>query len=52
MQRMKSILMGVCDGTTAASRYLELIPMDIYPMGSTIEEADFARGLAVRQAKS
>ena len=52
MQRMKSILMGVRDGSTAASRYLELIPMEVYPMGTTIEEADYARGLAVRQAKS
>eukprot|EP00435_Cladocopium_sp_Y103_P060385 s256_g22.t1 len=52
MQRMKSILMGIRDGSTTASRYLELIPMEAYPMASTNEEMDFARGLAVRHAKS
>lgn len=52
MQRMKSILMGIKDGTTTASRYLELVPIELYPTAATMEEADFARGLAVRQARS
>ena len=52
MQRMKSILMGMRDGSTAASRYLELIPMEVYPTPSTMEEADYARSLAVQRAKS
>lgn len=52
MQRFKSLLMGVRDGSTAASRYLELIPMEVYPTASTVEEADYARSLAVRSAKS
>ena len=52
MQRMKSILMGMRDGSTTASRYLELIPMEVYPTPSTMEEADYARSLAVQRAKS
>ena len=52
MQRLKSILMGIRDNSTAASRYLELIPMEIYPTASTLAESDFARSLALRNAKS
>ena len=53
MQRMKSILMeGIRDNSTAASRYLELIPMETYPTASTLAEADYARGLALKNAKS
>ena len=52
MQRMKSILMGIRDNSTAASRYLELIPMETYPTASTLAEADYARSLALRNAKS
>ena len=52
MQRMKSILMGMRDGSTAASRYLELIPTEVYPMAATMEETDYARELAVKHAKS
>ena len=44
MQRMKSILMGIKDGSTTASRYLELVPIELYPTAATIEEADYARG--------
>lgn len=40
MQRMKSILMGIKDGSTTASRYLELFPIELYPTAATIEEAD------------
>ena len=42
MQRFKSLLMAVRDNSTAASRYLELIPMEAYPTASTAEEADHA----------
>ena len=52
MQRLKSILMGIRDNSTAASRYLELIPMETYPTASTLAEADYARNLALRNAKS
>lgn len=52
MQRLKSILMSLRDGSTAASRYLELIPMDLYPTAATLAETDFARNLAVKNAKS
>ena len=52
MQRFKSLLMAVRDNSTAASRYLELIPMEAYPTASTAEEADYARNLAVKNAKS
>ena len=52
MQRLKSILMSLRDGSTAASRYLELIPMDLYPTAATLAESDFARNLAVKNAKS
>ena len=52
MQRLKSILMGIRDNSTAASRYLELIPMEIYPTASTLAESDYARSLALRNAKS
>ena len=52
MQRLKSILMSLRDGSTAASRYLELIQMDLYPTAASLAESDFARNLAVRNAKS
>ena len=52
MQRMKSILMGIRDNSTAASRYLELIPMETDPTAATLAEADYARKLALRNAKS
>ena len=52
MQRLKSILMGIRDNSTAASRYLELIAMEIYPTASTLAESDYARNLALRNAKS
>ena len=52
MQRLKSILMGLRDNSTAASRYLELIPMETYPTAATLAEADYARGLALRNARS
>ena len=52
MQRFKSILMGIRDKSSAASRYLELIPMDLYPTASSMEETDYARHLAAKKAKS
>ena len=52
MQRLKSVLMSIRDGSTAAAKYLELIPMDLYPTASSLAESDFARNLAVRNAKS
>ena len=51
MQRMKSILMGIKDGSTTVSRYLELVPIGLYPTAATIEEA-YSRGLAVQHVKS
>lgn len=35
MQRFKSILMGIRDNTTAASKYLEIIPTELFPTGAT-----------------
>ena len=52
MQRFKSLLMALKDGSSAASRYLELVPMELYPTAATLEESDFARSLAVKNAKS
>ena len=52
MQRFKSLLMGIRDGSSAASWYLELVPMELYPTAATLEESDFARSLAVKNAKS
>eukprot|EP00435_Cladocopium_sp_Y103_P065997 s127_g28.t1 len=51
MQRFKSVLMAVRDNTTAASKYLELIPMEAFPTAATLDEVDYARGLAVKSAK-
>ena len=52
MQRYKSILMSIRDHSTAASKYLELIPLELHPTASTLEESDFARSMAVKDAKS
>ena len=52
MQRFKSILMSLRDGSTAASKYLELVPLELYPTATSLEETDFARSLAVKGAKS
>lgn len=44
--------MSIRDQSTAASKYLELIPLELYPTASTNEEIDYARQLAVKKAKS
>ena len=51
MQRFKSLLMSIRDGTDAASRYLELIPNETYPMGTSVEEAGVARQAAYQALK-
>eukprot|EP00438_Fugacium_kawagutii_P004132 Skav211256 [mRNA] locus=scaffold3676:135811:142394:+ [translate_table: standard] len=38
MQRFKSILIGIRDNTTAASKYLEIIPSELFPTGTTEAE--------------
>ena len=52
VQRFKSLLMGIRDGTTRASRFLELVPQETYATASTMEENEFARTLAIKEAKS
>eukprot|EP00438_Fugacium_kawagutii_P004070 Skav200561 [mRNA] locus=scaffold2256:136068:151169:+ [translate_table: standard] len=52
MQRYKSILMAMRDGSDAASRFLELIPGETYPTGATEGETHYARSAAYQQAKS
>eukprot|EP00438_Fugacium_kawagutii_P028805 Skav222861 [mRNA] locus=scaffold2201:87314:93953:- [translate_table: standard] len=52
MQRLKSLLMSERDGSNVASKYLELIPLEVYPSGTTEEEIGFARQAALRAAKS
>ena len=51
-QRFKAVLMSIRDQSTAASKYLELIPVELQATASTVEEADYARSMAVRSAKS
>eukprot|EP00438_Fugacium_kawagutii_P008892 Skav234759 [mRNA] locus=scaffold2327:79052:85672:+ [translate_table: standard] len=51
MQRLKSILMGIRDNTNAASRYLEIIPSELFPTGATEAETEFARKAAYSAAK-
>ena len=50
IQRVKSLLMSVRDGSDQFGRYLELIPEEA--LGVSFEESVFARELAVKQAKS
>ena len=51
-QRLKSILMSVRDKTDAASKWLELLPVEPYPGVTTPGEDSYARSLAVKVAKS
>ncbi|OLQ01222.1 hypothetical protein AK812_SmicGene16051 [Symbiodinium microadriaticum] len=48
IQRVKSLLMSVRDGSDQFGRYLELIPEEA--LGVSFEESVFARELAVKQA--
>ena len=52
IQRYKSILMGVRDGSNVASKYLELLPSQVYPTGSTDAEMGFAREVAYKHARN
>lgn len=45
MQRMKSLLMAERDGSNIAPKYLELIPLEVYPSCTTEDEVGFARQL-------
>ena len=51
VQRVKSILMTVRDGSSQCGQYLELIP-DHDSLGVSFEESSFAREQAVKQARS
>ena len=50
VQRFKSLVMGLRDGTERFGHYLELIPEE--SLGVTSDEAFYARELAVKAAKS
>ena len=50
VQRFKSLVMGLRDGTGNFGHYLELIPEE--GLGVTSDETFFARELAVKAAKS
>eukprot|EP00438_Fugacium_kawagutii_P028342 Skav219237 [mRNA] locus=scaffold1242:29107:30660:+ [translate_table: standard] len=52
MQRYKSVLMAIRDGTNVASKFLELIPQEAYPTGTTDGEVLYARETAYKTAKS
>lgn len=51
-QRLKALLMTLRDKSDLASRYLELIAFETFPGATTSTEADYARNLAVKAAKS
>ena len=49
IQRFKSVVMGLRDGSDKFGKYLELIPDEA--LGVTLEETYFARELAVKSAR-
>ena len=51
-QRFKSVLMGLRDGSSIASRYIELIPSETWPTATSEAETGFARSVAFKAAKS
>ena len=52
LQRFKSLLMGIRDGTDTASKWLELIPHDVVASMATTSEDYLARTMAVQEARS
>lgn len=52
MQRFKSILMSLRDGSDAAARWIELLPFDEVATMSSEQEEYMARGMALHHAKS
>ena len=52
MQRFKGILMSIRDKSDAASRWIELLPLEDAPTASSQGEDFLARSMAVQQAKS
>ena len=52
LQRFKSILMSIRDGTDQASKWLELLPLDEAPTVASSQEDYLARQMAVQQSKS
>lgn len=52
MQRTKAVLMALRDKSDVAAKWLELLPQASYSSATTPAEDHYARGLAVRAAKS
>lgn len=52
VQRFKSLLMGIRDGTDTASKWLELLPHDVVASMASSSEDYLARSMAVQEAKS
>ena len=52
LQRFKSLLMALRDGTDAASRWIELLPGDELPTMASPGESYLAREMAVHEARS
>ena len=52
VQRMKSILMTMRDGSDTAARWLELLPVQTYPTATSINEDLYAKSIAVQSAKA
>lgn len=52
VQRFKSLLMGLRDGTDTASKWLELLPHDVVASVASTNEDYLARRMAVEEAKS
>ena len=52
MQRFKSRCLALRDGTNHFARYLELLPEDLLGGGASMEETNFARTMAVREARA
>ena len=51
-QRFKSVLMALRDGSSIASKYLELIPTETWPTATSEAETGYARSVAFKAAKS
>ena len=44
--------MSVRDGSNVASKFLELLPSQIYPTGATDAETGYAREIAYKHARN
>ncbi|CAE7643546.1 unnamed protein product [Symbiodinium necroappetens] len=52
MQRFKSLCMSLRDNSDRFGKFLELLPDDVVGTATTLDEVEFARTLAVKQAKA